>query len=412
MIFSKTLAHKNNAETYKHLKGWANTAHHLWTWYYPLAYGGEAVPFGGIRRSAVDTRLLLEGGANGTYFEHDVGVFSGMNFGDLMTWMFLKLFQNPQADHQALIKEFCSFYYGAAAPKMVEYIRELDDATMSSPAFVTWCSGTPQTVLSPENLVRWTKLFDVMEKKTASDPMSLTRVREARMGLDIAVLQNDFQSLSSRNPGLFPGVAEMEKRVRATLDASLKRRVPDGPMQYLRNTWKSGVLTALENAVIMASCTPKTLEAPLDKIDPAKIRQVFAKKINNSGFAKTPDAAFGQAIYDPKTELELPFTCGLYDSVGKRFLLNRKIAKDEIVIDRYHLYKLGDAPIPSACYLWTMGSWTAGFNMGSLYTAGESPDKKYEIWVSLKFEGPGYHPASKAKKNRVWLDRAVVVEKD
>ncbi|MPN44942.1 hypothetical protein SDC9_192509 [bioreactor metagenome] len=80
--------------------------------------------------------------------------------------------------------------------------------------------------------------------------------------------------------------------------------------------------------------------------------------------------------------------------------------------DRFQLYKLGNAPISSACYLWTMGSWAAGINMGSLYTAGESPDKKYEVWVSLKFEGPGYHPASKARENRVWLDRAVVVEKD
>ncbi len=410
--FSKTLTHKNNAETYRHLKGWAKVAENLWMWYYPLTYGGEAVPFGGIRRSAEDTRLLREGGANGTFYEHDVGVFSGMNFGDLMTWMFLKLFQNPEADYRALVKEFCSFYYGAAAPEMAEYIRELDEATMAVPAFVMWCSGTPKTVLSPENLVRWTKLFDAMEKKTASDPMSLTRVREARMGLDIAVLQNDFRELVRKNPGLFPSVREMEKRILATLDASLQRRVPDGPMQYLRATWKKGVLTALENAVIVASITPKPLGAPLDNADPAKVRQVFAKQVNKCGFAKLPDAAVGQAIYDPKAGVELPFTCGFYDSIGKRFLLNRKITRDEIVPDRFHLYKLGEAPISSACYLWTMGSWIAGFNLGSLYTAGEAPDKKYEIWVSMKFEGPGYHPASKAKENRVWLDRAVVVEKE
>ncbi len=410
--FSKTLAHKNNAETYKHLKGWANAAENLWVWYYPLSYGGDAIPFGGIRRSAEDTRLLYEGGANGTYYEHDVGVFSGMNFGDLMTWMFLKLFQNPQADHQALMKEFCSFYYGAAAPEMVEYIRELDDATMSVSSFVMWNGSTPKAVLSPENLVRWTKLFDDMEKKTASDPSSLMRVREARMGLDIAVLQNDFRELVRRNPGLFPSVQEIEKRVRATLDSSLKRRIPDGPMAYLRNTWKKGVVTALENAVLMASATPKALGAPLDKADPAKVRQVFAKQVNNCGISKMPDAAVGQAVYDQKANVELPFTCGLYDSVGKRFLLSRKISREEIVPDRFQLYKLGNAPISSACYLWTMGSWSAGINLGSLYTAGESPDKKYEVWVSLKFEGPTYHPASKAKENRVWLDRAVVVEKD
>lgn len=410
--FSKTLAHKNNAETYRHLKDWAKVAENLWVWYYPLTYGGDAIPFGGIRRSAEDTRLLREGGADGTYYEHDVGVFSGLNFGDLMTWMFLKLFQNPETDYRSLVKEFCSFYYGAAAQEMVEYIRELDDATMSVHNFVVWNGATPKAVLTPENLVRWTKLFDAMEKKTASDPASLMRVREARMGLDMAVLQNNFMELSRRNPGLFPSAKEIEKRILATLDISLKRRVPDGPMAYLRNTWKKGVADALENAVLMASVAPKALGTPLDKADPAKVRQAFAKQVNHCGIAKMPDAAVGQAIYDPKAKVELPFTCGFYDSVGKRFLLNRKITREEIVPDRFLLYKLGDAPIPSANYLWTMGSWTAGINLGGLYTAGESPDKKYEIWLSLKFEGPGYHPASKAKENRVWLDRAVVVEKD
>ena len=58
-----------------------------------------------------------------------------------------------------------------------------------------------------------------------------------------------------------------------------------------------------------------------------------------------------------------------------------------------------------------MSSWRAGINLSSLYIPGEAPDKKYEIWLSLKFEGPGYSPESKSKINRVWIDRAVVVEK-
>jgi hypothetical protein len=32
----------------------------------------------------------------------------------------------------------------------------------------------------------------------------------------------------------------------------------------------------------------------------------------------------------------------------------------------------------------------------------------WELWVSLKFEGPRYK-GSKAKENRVWYDRALLV---
>ncbi len=410
--FSKTFAHPNNAETYQHLQEWGRLTDNLWVWYYPLAYGHWGQPFGGVRRSAADTRLLREAGATGTYYEHDVGVFSGMNFGDLMTWMFLKLFQNPEQDYDKLVQEFCSFYYGAGAPQMVQYIRELDETTLAAENFLLWNGGTPKSVFSKDNLLRWTRAFDDMEKETATDSAALIRIREARMGLDIAVLQNNFRDLVKSEPGLFPDVEEIERRVRLTLDQSLHRRVPEGPHQYLRHgNWKKEIHNALENAVIMASITPKPLGAPLDKADPATIRQAFAKQINKCGFSKLADAAFGQAIYDKDADVELPFTCGFYDSIGKRFLLKREISPDEIVPDRFHLYKIGEAPITSFCYIWTMRSWKAQIRLESLYTAGEAPDKNYELWLSLKFEGTGYHPESKASENRVWLDRAVIVEK-
>ncbi len=197
-----------------------------------------------------------------------------------------------------------------------------------------------------------------------------------------------------------------------TLEQSLKRRIPDGPHQYLRNgNWKKSIVTSLENAVILASAIPKPLGEPLDKVDPARIRQAFAKQVNKCGFEKIEDAAVGQAIYDQKAQVELPFPCGLYDSAQKKHFLNHSISADEIIPDRFHLYKIGDAPITSSAYLWTMRSWRSGINLGSLYTAGEAPDKEYEVWLSLKFEGSGYHPASTAEQNRVWLDRVVLVEK-
>ncbi|MFA6928813.1 MAG: DUF4838 domain-containing protein [Lentisphaeria bacterium] len=410
--FSKTLAHPNNAETYQHLQEWGKLTDNLWVWYYPLAYGDGGQPFGGVSRSAIDTKLLWQAGATGTYYEHDVGVFSGMNFGDLMTWMFLKLFQNPKADVDKLVQEFCSFYYGAGAPEMVQYIGELDAATMAAKNFLLWNGGTPKSVFSKDNLLRWTRAFDQMEKKTSNDAASLSRIRETRMGLDIAVLQNDFRNLVKSAPDLFPSAEAIGQRVRLTLEQSLQKRVPEGPHQYLRHgNWKKGIENTLENAVIMASLTPKPLGAPLDQLNPATIRQVFAKQINKCAFIKVPDAAFGQAIYDKDAEVELPFSCGFYDSVGKRFLLKREIKPEEIVPDCFHLYKIGAAPISSFCYLWTMKSWKGQIRLGSLYTAGEAPDKNYEIWLSLKFEGKGYHPDSKATQNRVYLDRAVVVEK-
>lgn len=408
--FSKTLDHKNNQETLKHLKEWANITKNTLLWYYPLTYG-SVLPYGGVSRSAEDTRIMYEAGARGTYYEHDVGVFSGMNFADLMTWMFLKLFQNPHADKNALIKEFCAYYYGAASGDMIRYLTELDQATAENSVFKSWNSGEIRAAFDHQNLIRWTKIFNQMEQKTADDPKVFARIKDARIAFDVAVLQYGYPQLNKKYPDLFPPVDILGQKIRSSLDDSVNRRVPDSH-KILRTQWKKSLASALENAMIIASVEAKPVPPPLDKVNPGKMRQVFAKAVNRCGFEKTPDAAFGQAIYDnKKVGVELPFSCGFYDAAGKRFLLNRKIGKEEIVPDRYHLYKIGEAPISSDCYLWTMSSWRAGISLSSLYTAGEAPDKKYEIWISLKFEGPGYHSASKAKVDRVWLDRAIVVEK-
>ena len=38
------------------------------------------------------------------------------------------------------------------------------------------------------------------------------------------------------------------------------------------------------------------------------------------------------------------------------------------------------------------------------------PDKKYEIWASLKFEGPDFDPNSREKENTVSCDQVFLVE--
>lgn len=408
--FSKALDSEKNRGTLENLKKWARISHRLWVWYYPVVYG-TLLPTGCVARAMKDTRLLHKAGAHGAYFEHDSGgIFAGMNFGDLMTWMFLKLFQDPEADVRALEKEFCDFYYGAASDDMIGYIHELDRLTEEEDLFRTWNSGAISRFFTPENLIRWETLFDKMEEKTAGDPEARKRVRDVRISLDLALLTH-YREVKLRFPLLIPSPDVLHQRIREALNDAVARRVPDS-FAYLRREWLAGPMSALSNAYIRASCEPKPLPPPLDQEDPAKIRQVFAVKVNGCGFEKTPDAAFGQAIYDDKAlRPEIPFPCGFYDDYGKRFLLNRTIAKEEIVPDRYALYKVGMAPLPPQSTLWTGSSWRASLKLSPLFTPGEAPDKKYEIWISLKFEGPAYSPESKAKENKVWIDRAVVVEK-
>ena len=407
--FSKPLSHKNNAETYQNLKNWSTIAKHLWVWYYPQPYGSGI--FGSVERNAIDTKMFYEAGVTSPYYEHTARVHSGLNFADLLTYIHLRLFIDPYQDHKKIIKEFCDVYYGKAADLMIQYINDLDTIARNFPTAVPWTSGTLKGTATEANLVKWAKLFDQMEKLTADDPKALANVKDVRITLDTLTLSSQYPALRKKYPALFPAPEKVAKRIKATVEASMLRRYPVN-ISNARGVWRKKPLDALNHAMLLAVCTPKPIPAPLNTVAPEKLLQIYPTSAKWYKTVKDPDAAVGFAVYDAKKDLELPFTCGFYNEISKKFLLTRKIKKEEIKIDRYHLYKIGEAPISSSgCLVWTMSSWRVSIRCAQAYTPGDAPDKKYEIWISMKFEGPGYDPASKAKKNRVLIDRVIIVNR-
>lgn len=400
--FSKTMTHKNNMGTYNNLKGWTKIASEVWLWYYTYGMGMSEV-------SAIDTRLMYEAGATGTFYEHGGNIFTGQTFGDMRTWLLLQQFRNPEADLEALRKEFCDALYGAASADMIGYIRSHEKVRRDTSAYCTFCTGI--TVLfTPEQIMEWNTRFDRMEKAVSADPFRLDNVRTARIDLDLATLEK-YLSIQKKFPGALPSQETIAQRVRTSVEKSLALRVPE-KFPDVRALWRKRVLPQLDDLMIYAAVEPKALDQRFARIPPEKIRQRYAKALGGQcGFEKQPDAAFGQAIYDHKADVQLPFTCGFYDQVNKKFVLDRKIMQNEIIPDKYHLYKIGEAAITPSCTVWTMNSWRANIELGSLYIPGEGPNTKYEVWISLKFEGKGYHPESKATQNRVWFDRVVVIGK-
>lgn len=407
--FSKSMDHPNNQLTLKHLRGWADITRHVWMWYYPLVYGGTS-PFISLERNVKDIRLMLKHGATGAYFEHDVGLWDGCNLVDMLNWLYLKLIQDPDQDHRKLVAEYCDFIYGAASKDMQTYIYEMDEYTKKHKTYAAWSSGPIQAALSPKNLLRWAKLFDRMEKAVAKDPQALAHVRDVRFMLDIVTLSK-YRAITNGKKGILPPPEVIRDRTLKNIESAIERRIV-GPFATMRKGRVNRYRPQLRRAYILATFVPKKLDAPLDKVDPKKVRQLIPSVVNRCGIVKMKDAAFGEAIFHPTKGFELPFTCGFYDNNSRKFLLNRKITAKEIVPDKFHLYKVGSAPIGTGGYIWTMSNWKVGISASSLYIPGEATNKKYDIWLSIKFEGPGYSKKSKAKENRFYIDRAIVVDPD
>ena len=121
-----------------------------------------------------------------------------------------------------------------------------------------------------------------------------------------------------------------------------------------------------------------------------------------------PDAAYGLASSDADDSNDPKgFYCGYWDSTNKKFWACRTIKDDEVEEpDKFCFYKLGViVPAPHG-YVFPGHSCRVRSQLDDCYTPGEPV--YWELWLSLKFEGPRFK-GSKAKENRVWYDRALLV---
>ena len=376
--FAQDYLHKNNLDSFEDLKSWCSLVR-VWTWYYPFAYGGKALPRAGLRRTAVDMRLAIEAGLDGGYVEHDVGTREGLTFADAQTWMLLRHMRNPETDWKALRREFFDFSYGAAADAMIAYSDFLEGKLSGQKSFLTWDGGLPWRP-TEEELVCYTRLFDEAERVVADDADRLQRVREVRLCWDVLSLVKTCPDLDA-----------VETRITDTLTKALGRRY-DMPGD-MRPAQRRGLLETVKTRKYLASVTVKPLPKEFDGISEDRIFQSFPMGClkNYTEYVKDEAAATGFAVREPlkagKT-LPKPYPCGFYDCAGKTFILNVTIDEKDFGSGEYRFHKIGTVPMPSNnCIVWFGRSWAMSLKADMCYRPGSADT--FDVWVSLKFEQDG-----------------------
>lgn len=410
--FAKPYSHKNNLRHGKALQAWGKITDQLWAYYYTLPYGGKYPPSSGIGRFAADTVFAAKANARGVCYEHTYGVQPGINSTEMQTYILLKLYQDPFQDWKKLAREFCNLYYGKAASEMYDYFMEVEKKYAAYPHYLSWNSRIT-TFLTPAWLIASQARFERAEKAVHPDPQLLQRVREARLGLDIVTLEF-YRNFKDSSMPYKESARAVYERGMATLERSLQKRYP-GTLFWpdQRKVQYNRIAGPLKQFLTAAEVKVKELPVQFQSISKDRIRQVFAVSRKKCIMISMPDAAAGKAARDPEWEqnpkMAYPFRCGFYDSSRKKFVIDRKIPEKEIVPDQFHFYKLGTITLSPECIVWLGWTWRVQSSLGQFYVPGV--DHQYDLWVSLKFEGPLYSPRSRLKKNQVWYDRAILIRK-
>lgn len=415
--FAAPIDSPSNAATKRNLENWPKATSHLWVWYYPNTYG-PALPMGNLRKLAADFRLFRDVGVEGYFVEHDApGVYDSRRVSDLQTWLITKLMWNPDRDLDALIADYTDRHYGPAAPVVREYLAALETATAQQAMPMTWNAANGQhRYLTPELLLRCQALLDRAEAAVADDALRRARVQYLRMSLDLACILRWGRLLAAGQVPLT--MQELATRYRETYRAAMQARL-------LEARWPALMAHVDESLKWYERLTPlKPLPAPLDAVPAERVRQFTPETAQlHSGapeLVEDPAAAAGIAVrmeptlsvpgYAPQDVPTNVLNVGFYDQTTGR-QQHAYVGRSEPVTTReYRLYPIGRTALSPQCYVWFDWSWLIQFpDVVELYDPA-SPEKQWDIYASVRFEGPAYDPQSAGEENRFYVDRLVLVE--
>ena len=402
----------NIQETFRHLKDWAAIAApgNLWTWMYPNPWGsGHEMPVGNVGRVVTNLRLMHEAGVRGIFLDHN-GINSRSGWSELQAFLALKLARDIDADADALIAEFTDHAFGPAAPRMRQYLAELEAARKAMtplPPGVTYKSRNLDDrtfpYLTPANLHRWQAWFDEMETATAKLPRERGNVRSQRRELDLATLWKWFDLRAA-----WPGIYTDHHRVAERILAANRAKSAAG----LAPAWKLGEELVARSDTLIDAGGEKPLPAEFDGIPRDRIRTFLPRNNVRGGkkrSVKDPAAAFGTAaVVDQPGE---PFRCGFCEWKSRTPSVVARgpeltIPGDRITPDEYRLHPLGEIDLNTDdSLIWFGRSWATNIEIGSqLYFPGEP--NRWQAWVSLKFTGPRYGGKG---EDKVLCDRVILV---
>lgn len=373
------------------LEAWSRHASKIGVWGYWRNTRGTVYPFvQPVKTMEAELRYCHDRGVIAYFAEDEEPRMRA--FAMLQHWLFLKLTDDPRQNANELAKKFFRGYYGKAARPMAEYLNYLEGREEESRQF-----------LDREFFEKVNAWLDRAEELAQGDELALRHIRWERIVVD----RTTYDRLGTL---LRAGYAFDRDRVARRFAANVRDQIVhwpgfDGPKakdvreRRLREAEDEGRLYAHYPIEI-----PKRF-AGLEVEDRHWNRCCGGRSVT----VADPDACAGTAFYNNRDDVhKLPYSMGFYSNPMKcgdsLVFSNRKdVPQDE----KFHLYRIGRTVVESGLYMTYDPTWENRHYVGVI---GIVPEP-YEVWVSMKFQGPNFVSGS-TKENRVLFDRLLFVKND
>jgi hypothetical protein len=172
------------------LRDWGALSKDILIWDYNIQFTNYISPFPNLYTLKPNIKFYTDNQVKGLFMQANDEAAAEMAL--LRSYLISKLMWNPDADEKAIISEFLSGYFGAAAPFISQYIESMQESLVKS-GMVLSIFGDPihakSSYLSAEMLQQYKLLFDNAEKAVIADAKLVQRVRTARLPIMYAEIQ-------------------------------------------------------------------------------------------------------------------------------------------------------------------------------------------------------------------------------
>ncbi len=392
------------------LKKWAELSNHLAIWDYSITYSIPMGPFPHEYTLADNMRTYQDTGVEFLFFEHEG--FESADMHTLNVWLEAKLMENPDADFDALLEDFYTGYYGAAAPFIHHYRELLRDSVERHGTYIDWFANINQFYhVDLDTAVAAQALFDQAEAAVANDPVLQHRVRRARLNLDLACAVNRQRLIDE-----FVGRGGLPEEFPLDRDQIATRA---------RDTWLADIEAGVDpdkkeryrvNALNFYDRFSKLEYAPKREPEFFAGQKYIALDFSD---AKIWSQAEIRPVIDPDSEAgyvlevtrgnELPLQCAMYVPSKLTTVGGRSIAAAEVTGPGYHWYRVARVRPQMGAYVYFLSDWTVQFPLDAVATLSGG-ETEYDLWASVKFTGPGYPAGSPEEASTVCIERIVLVQ--
>lgn len=416
--FTTPVTSPDNNDFHDHLLRWAGIAKNLRIWDYAVSYAPHyGLPMPTAHTYGPDYRFYLEHNVEGVFTEHEYPVLADMR--DFKVWMMMKMLEDPYQDYQSLVQTFTDGFYGAAGGAVRQYLTRLEKASEEHPSHLSMGAFPKQYRYFDFSFALETQsMFDTAEQAAADDDVLLRRVRHARLPLDRAcvVLYPELLAQWVRG-GHAPESVPLDRnaiaaRCRDTWEVQVRFRIPQDQQK--------AALEEMEAELVPLLARPAFVPLPekFRELPPEIVFDFTADTSRNwNDEAKCVPDPEAESGFTNRLELSdanmekyaLPMSWGLYDVSDNKGVFSAVIRPEEVPGPGYHWYKMGSVPFGPSCYVYFFWSWIIQVDVGGVMDP-DHPEQAFDIWASIKFEGPGFFHGKADTQNAISVERIVLVK--